>query len=259
MNDSKNITLVGSGNAAWHIGHRLVDISCNIIKIISRGGKEAEALAKDLHCRVQTDFSISNADSQFVIVAINDTYLSEVLYKLDAQDTILVHTSGSLGLDVFPGNAKRFGVLYPFQTLTTGIKVDFSKVPLCIEGFDTQTTSEINELAGRMSSVVRVINSQQRRILHLTGVIGNNFTNHFMALAIELLEKNNMDKELLMPLLEETINKLKKTDPYDAQTGPARRNNKEVIDMHMKLLNSEPQLKKLYSLISDSIIAYYSR
>jgi predicted short-subunit dehydrogenase-like oxidoreductase (DUF2520 family) len=259
MSDLLNITLVGSGNIAWHIGHRIIDIGGRIVKIISRGGEKAYALAGDLNCEVQNDFSISNADSDYIIVAINDSHLRDVLLKLNIRDSILLHTSGSLGLDVFPPNVESYGVLYPFQTLTAGIDVNFSLIPLCIEGCDKSTTAKIEKLAGKLSSVVKVLDSQQRRILHLTGVIGNNFTNHFMTLAIELLEKNNMDRELLMPLLEETINKLKKTGAYDAQTGPARRNNMEVINKHMELLNSEPRLKKLYSIVSDSIIAYYSR
>jgi predicted short-subunit dehydrogenase-like oxidoreductase (DUF2520 family) len=259
LNKSINITLVGAGNAAWHIGHRVVDAGYRIAKIINRKSQRADVLANDLHCQVQNDFTFSNDDSDFVIVAINDSILQEVLQKLDTRDTIILHTSGSVGMDIFPGNTKRFGVLYPFQTLTAGIEVDFSEIPLCIEGSDIATTSEIEELAGKLSSEVRIINSQQRRILHLAGVIGNNFTNHFMAMAIDMVERNDMDKSILMPLLEETISKLKKTSAYDAQTGPARRNNKEVIDMHLELLNEEPELKKLYGIISDSIIAYYSR
>ena len=72
------------------------------------------------------------------------------------------------------------------------------------------------------------------------------------------MKKNKIDKELLTPLMEETVHKLQKTSAFSAQTGPARRNNKEVIQMHLELLKNEPQLKKLYSIITDSIIAYYS-
>lgn len=259
MKKSINITLVGAGNAAWHIGHRIVDIGYRVIKIINRKNERADVLATELHSYVQNDFTVSNADSDFVIVAINDSFLPEVLHKLDSKDCIILHTSGSMGMDVFPGETSRYGVLYPFQTLTAGTAVDFPKIPLCIEGSDIATTSDIEMLAGNLSSVVRIIDSEQRRILHLAGVMGNNFTNHFMALAIDMLEKNNLDKNLLMPLLEETITKLRKTNAFEAQTGPARRNNKEVIKMHLEILNEEPELKKLYSIVTDSIIAYYSR
>jgi predicted short-subunit dehydrogenase-like oxidoreductase (DUF2520 family) len=258
LRNSFNITLVGAGNAAWHIGHRLIDTGNRIITIINRSNERSEALANDLHCSVQTDFSISNAGSDFVIVAVNDTVLRDVLSELDSRDTIIVHTSGSLGMDVFPKKTERYGVLYPFQTLTAGVAVDFSQIPVCIEGSEAQTSAEIARLAASLSGFVRNIDTQQRRILHLAGVIGNNFTNYFMTRAIDLLEKNNVDKSILMPLLEETMIKLKKTGPYDAQTGPARRKNREVIAMHLELLNREPELKKLYGIVSDSIIAYYT-
>ncbi len=259
MNELKNITLVGAGNAAWHIGHRLDELGYRVVKIISRKSQRADKLAIKLNSRVENDFTVSNADSAFVIVAIDDTYLNKVVRKINSENTILLHTSGSIGLEVFPKHVHAYGVLYPFQTLTADVVVDFKEIPLCIEGSDEETLDKIARLARNMSSTVRRMDSQQRRVLHIAGVIGNNFTNHLMALAIDMLEKNKMDKNLLTPLLDETLMKLKKTSPYEAQTGPARRNNKEVIEKHIKLLEDEPSLKKLYSIISDSIIAYYSR
>ena len=114
------------------------------------------------------------------------------LQKLDTKNSIILHTSGSLGMEIFPKGTRRFGVLYPFQTLTSGIKVDFSEIPLCIEGNDNETSEKIEDLAKRLSPSVHHIDSQQRQILHLAGVIGNNFTNYFMTLATELLQKHNM-------------------------------------------------------------------
>ena len=258
LNKSSHITLVGAGNVSWHLGHRLIEVGCRIVKLINRENKGSTALASDLNCQLFSDFSVSNADSDFVIVAINDSFIGEVLQKLDKKNSIILHTSGSLGMEIFPKGTKRFGVLYPFQTLTSGVRVNFSEIPLCIEGCDNETRVKIEGLAKRLSSVVHHIDSQQRQILHLTGVIANNFTNHFMTLATELLQKHGMDKNLLMPLFSETLAKLKKTSPIVAQTGPARRNNKEIIEKHLALLNNEPGLKKLYSIVSDSIIAYYS-
>lgn len=258
LNKSIHITLVGAGNVAWHIGHRLIEVGCRIVKLINRESSGSKTLVSDLDCQLLSDFSVSNADSDFVIVAINDSFVGEVLQKLDTKNSIILHTSGSLGMEIFPKGTRRFGVLYPFQTLTSGIKVDFSEIPLCIEGNDNETSEKIEDLAKRLSPSVHHIDSQQRQILHLAGVIGNNFTNYFMTLATELLQKHDIDKNLLMPLLNETLAKLNKTSPYEAQTGPARRNNREIIEKHLALLNNEPGLKKLYSIISDSIIAYYS-
>ena len=259
MKKSAKITLVGAGNVAWHLGHRLVDTGSRIMKIISRKSRRADELSHELNCPVSQEFRVRNTDSDFLIVAVDDTYLKEILENLSTTGTIILHTSGSLGMDVFGPATDRYGVIYPLQTLTAGVPVDFSSIPLCIEGSDSTTLAEIGNLASQLSSVVNYIDSYQRRILHLAGVISNNFTNHLITLAIEVMEKNHLDRELLMPLLEETISKLRKTDPYNAQTGPARRHNTEIINQHLELLSSEPRLKKLYSIISDSIIAYYSR
>ena len=138
------------------------------------------------------------------------------------------------------------------------MEVDISKIPLCIEASSEKTLALIQILAASISNKVYSIDSEKRRILHLAGVLSNNFINHLVARAFDYLENNEIEKDLLIPLLDETLNKLKKAPPRDAQTGPARRKNTEIIDAHKKMLEEEPVLKNLYCLISDSIIAYYS-
>ena len=112
-------------------------------------------------------------------------------------------------------------------------------------------------MADKLSSTVRILPSEQRRKLHLCGIIGNNFTNHLIALTFDYMKKNNLEKELIIPLLNETLRKLDKLDPAVSQTGPARRNDRVIVQKHIELLEQEPELKKLYGWLTDSIIAIY--
>ena len=60
-----------------------------------------------------------------------------------------------------------------------------------------------------------------------------------------------------MPLLKETLDKLNYLNPYDAQTGPARRKDLHTIDSQEKM--QEGMQKELYSLLTKSILETYSK
>ncbi len=253
-----NITIAGSGNVAWHLSHAFKSKGHTIDRIIARNESTGKKLADEINAQFISDFETSNDSSDVVVLAINDSSLNEVLHKINTDNTIMLHTSGSVGLEFFNGKAGNYGVFYPFQTLTAGVEVDFSSIPICIEASDDKTLSVIRELAETIASHIHILDSAKRRILHLAGIMTNNFINHFIARSFDYLKRNSIETDLLLPLLKETLLKLEKVSAKEAQTGPARRKNPEIIEVHKKMLESEPELKKLYSLISDSIIAYYS-
>ena len=75
------------------------------------------------------------------------------------------------------------------------------------------------------------------------------------ALAAELLEKNNLPFDVMIPLIDETAAKVHLLPPCDAQTGPAARNDEEVMRRHLKMLSDDPTTQNIYKLLSDSIIS----
>jgi predicted short-subunit dehydrogenase-like oxidoreductase (DUF2520 family) len=254
-----DVVLVGAGNVAWHLCQEFTKAGFKISRIINRSEDPAKILAEISGSQWTTDFGISNKDTQFIVLAIGDSYLEQIVDKIDKSENIILHTSGSVGINIFFGKSARYGVLYPFQTLTKEVETDFSEIPVLTEACDEDTLKSIDYLASKISSKVVHMDSDQRRKLHLAGVISNNFTNHLFALTFDFLEKNEIDKSLILPLISETFRKLEKISPQMAQTGPARRNNQAIIESHLKMLEDEPELKYLYKAISDSIIAYYFR
>ncbi len=76
--------------------------------------------------------------------------------------------------------------------------------------------------------------------------------------AQSVLTENNLDFDLLKPLILETAKKVQELNPILAQTGPAVRNNKAIIDKHIEQLSS-PELEKLYRFVSESIIALHKK
>ena len=111
-------------------------------------------------------------------------------------------------------------------------------------------------LANRISEKVYHVNSQQRLELHISAVFACNFSNYLYQIAHGLLLKNGLPFELLLPLIDETAQKLHSMSPYDAQTGPARRHDKLVVGKHIEQIN-DVKLKQLYALISNEISTIY--
>ena len=149
-----------------------------------------------------------------------------------------------------------FGVIYPLQTFSFERNIDFNKIPLLVEASNKKTLNELIDFSCKLSKKTVIMNSDKRLICHLSAVFANNFTNHLIYTSEELLDKFNIDKDLIHPLFEETILKIKSISSYDAQTGPASRNDLETIENHINFLkkNNLTFNVDIYKSITESII-----
>jgi predicted short-subunit dehydrogenase-like oxidoreductase (DUF2520 family) len=68
--------------------------------------------------------------------------------------------------------------------------------------------------------------------------------------------ENEVDFNLLKPLIQETANKLNLLSPKEAQTGPAKRGDQKTLHTHLKIINKKQQ-RELYSLLSNAIKSKY--
>ncbi len=249
---------MGAGNVAWHLGRACSDAGIGIKRIINRSKEAGLDLARKLNTVSSTDFNTPLPDCDFVIVTVKDSALKDLLCTIQSGTAILLHTSGSHDMRIFPSSCSKNGVLYPFQTLTKGFSTEFNHVPLCIEASDDETLSSLRNLASLLSSNIWELTSEQRRYLHVSGIMINNFTNYLITRSFDFMNRHKLDHKLIIPLLNETIRKIEHITPIEAQTGPARRKDLQIIRKHLDLLSDEPELKNLYSMLTDSIIAYYS-
>ena len=110
-------------------------------------------------------------------------------------------------------------------------------------------------MAHLLSDKVYEFTDEQRKHLHIAAVFVNNFSNHLFALAQDYCEKHQLDYQLLKPLIRETIAKIDVLLPKEAQTGPAKRDDVEIIQKHLNILQNENlDLFNLYKLMSESIM-----
>lgn len=196
---------------------------------------------------------LKNAD--LYIISITDDAIQEFSQKLSLNGKLVVHTSGSIAMNVLNSKFNK-GVFYPLQTFSKGQKVNFKKIPICIETEIDNDLPKLEEIASSISKNVYILDSEQRKKLHLSAVFVNNFVNHLYHIADDLCKENKVPFEILYPLILETSKKIKKLNPKDAQTGPAKRKDIKTINHQLEQL-SESQ-KEIYRVLTDSILKTYN-
>lgn len=254
MESPIKISIIGSGNLATQLGLALYKEGYLISQVYSRNKKNAETLSKKLRAKAIVDLKKLSADSSIYIIAVKDDAIESVAKQLKLKDQIVVHTSGSVSMDVLKKTSKNYGVFYPLQTFSKEKQTSFKTIPICIEANNSNTSTALQYFAKSISSNVQKVNSEQRKKIHLAAVFACNVSNHMDTIAERLLAKDKLSLDLLKPLIEETANKIKENKPSKIQTGPAVRNDKKTMDAHLKLLKKEKDLKKMYSLLSESIM-----
>lgn len=247
------VVCIGSGNVATHFSAAFKAAGAELIQIWSKNQQHAAVLAEKTGTASISDLKDLDLTADLYLIAVKDDAIPEVAAALKGVAGIVVHTSGATDINVFSEEIGKHGVLYPLQTFSRDKAIDFGNVPLCVEANSMMLLQRLKEVALTLSPLVYEVSSAQRRILHLSAVFACNFVNHLYVIGQEILEKNNLDFEILRPLIMETALKVQDAFPVEVQTGPAIRNDEQTIIKHKELLADRPELRDLYETLSKSI------
>ncbi len=254
-----NISFAGAGNVAEALCKIMYESGHRIDLIVSKTENTGSLLARQCNASWSNEFRFPDS-TNLIIVAVPDKQIEVVLNTITCnEETLVVHTAGSVGLDVFPDRIKHRGVFYPLQTFSKNRKISFIDLPVFIESPDVNSTGLLTNLAESIGGKVFFADSSQRQKLHLAAVFVNNFSNHMFTIGKKLALDSGFDFAILEPLVNETLAKVLERGPEDSQTGPAVRNDQNTIDRHLKLLSFSPELQQIYSEISRSIIEHTRR
>lgn len=236
-----DVLILGTGNVGTHLYEAFKAKGMRVGKVSGHA---------DLH-----------PTAEVYIIAVKDEAVMEVAERLNRTaiaGSMIVHTSGSIPIDILKNTIKdksrTCGVFYPLQTFSANVKMNYEDIPFLVEGSEPATTLKLKKLANTISKNVRYANSEERSLYHLAAVITCNFSNHLCTLADRFLSEKGLDFKMLLPLLRQTISKLDFKNPSEAQTGPASRGDISIINSHLLQLQDNPELAKIYELLSNSIL-----
>ena len=247
------VVLIGSGNVATVLGRMIVQAGHSVIQVCGRNAVASRMLADELHSESVIDFTHISLLADIYIVAVTDNAVAEVAAALHLPGKIVVHTTGSVSKNILQQTSDSYGVLYPLQSLRKENNLQ-PLVPLLVDGSDEDVCDKIALFANSLSTIVHFAYDEERFKLHIGAVFSSNFTNHLYSLTDFFCKEEAIDFSLLIPLIIETALRLKNNVPSCMQTGPAVRRDHESIQKHLTFLNKYPELKEIYSLLTESII-----
>lgn len=251
-----NVSLIGSGNVAFQLAKIFTEKGVNLLDIRSRNIETGAQIAALFKVVFSNKIYEINPLADIVILAVSDDAIDKFAENLHASDVVIAHTSGTQSIHKLSKISADYGSFYPLQTFTKNRCVNFSDIPVLVDGSNNDAIEKLQNLAKIISDNVHIVSDEKRMLLHPAAVMVNNFTNHLFALSEKYCEDNNLDFNLLKPLMKETVEKALDDKPISIQTGPAKRKDFKTIEKHLSLIHDE-RLKAIYQLFTESIQKTY--
>ena len=244
-----SVVLLGAGNVATHL-YKAFSIAEDVA-VIQWYNRTLSSISSYVN-EVDTTNDLSQLkEADIYILAVSDDSISELSKNLPFTNRLIAHTSGSVAMHDLDKKNK-ISVFYPLQTFSKDADIDITEVPICIEVYQKENRQLLKDLAKAIGCKSYKISTEQRQSIHLAAVFLNNFTNQLYRIGHEICESNNLEFDIMKPLILETAKKIQNISPYMAQTGPAKRNDKKTIKRHLKQIESEEH-KAIYELLTASI------
>ncbi|RKF03653.1 Rossmann-like and DUF2520 domain-containing protein [Tenacibaculum lutimaris] len=242
------VAIIGGGNVATHLANAFSKTDeVSLVQVYARNIEQVEHL-KEVTSITNSIELLTKAD--VYIIAVSDDAIGDVSRKIEQKNGLVVHTSGSVAMQSLK-NTGRKGIFYLLQSFSKDKEVNFNEIPFCLEAENEEDLQLLETLAKTIGKKIYRINSEQRKRLHVAAVFVNNFTNHMYKIGADICNEHQVPFEVLLPLIQETAQKITELSPDAAQTGPAKRNDQKTIQDHLALLNAEQQ--EIYKLITKSI------
>ena len=139
------VTLIGSGNMATVLGRKISESGHIIHQVFSRNAETSQKLADELSAESVSEVD-ENAD--IYIVAVSDDALQHITEWLKPIDKLVVHTAGSVSIDVLKGVSAHYGVAWPVQS----IRKETSLIPVLPVVIDANNQWNKMKLSGFVQS-----------------------------------------------------------------------------------------------------------
>jgi predicted short-subunit dehydrogenase-like oxidoreductase (DUF2520 family) len=247
-------SIIGTGNIAWFFGSRFVAAQHHCTGVFGRDKAETKKLAERLLAdKYGAIESIEDGLCDICFLAISDSSLGDTAACLAFKKTVLVHTAGAVSLDVIKAGAQDTALLWPVYSILKGSLPTHKDIPCAWEASTNKAKTYVLEMAAAITDNAFEAMYEQRKWLHLSAVIGNNFVNHLLAICEQICTDNQLPYSVLKPIIEQTFERTRQASPGKLQTGPAVRNDIPTITAQLALLAHHPEWQQMYAAITASI------
>lgn len=253
------VGIVGSGAVGHALAQRLHQKFFDVGAIVSRNAGAARRLAKKTNCQRSGDDLSILRNCNFIIIAVPGSEISRVAKKISdgslfGKNAILIHTSGALDAKILTAEQRRgrpaFSVaaMHPMQTFPAGIKWNdesleayFGNMYFGVDG-SRQAVAVTRRVARTIGAGSFIIPENMKGLYHAGGVFASNFMVALMYMAQEIYQhaglSDRQSRDLLYPIMMQTLNNIFQYGSVASLTGPAARNEQTVINKHIKDLEA---------------------
>ena len=247
-------SIIGTGNIAWFFGKRIAAAGHSCAGVYGRNDPAVKELADALLAKKSGPIDqIRDEDADVCFLAVSDKALETIALELNFKHTVLVHMAGAQPISILAKAARDYAVLWPVYSIVKSTPPGHREIPCAWEVATDRARRFVLEMGHAITDYLFEAKIDQRKWLHLSAVMTNNFINHLLAINEKICADNQLPASTLHPLIALTFERVKNASPFATQTGPAMRNDNATIDQHLQLLSTQPHLKAIYEAMSVSI------
>ena len=261
------VSIVGAGNLGTALALTLPSAGCEVKYIATRRknrtAAHTKALARKLKARL-VELGKEPLDTDLVWITVPDDSVAQVASQLaGAQDwkgRIVLHSSGALTSDELePLRAKggRVASVHPMMTFVRGPVPEMAGVSFAVEG-DRVATRAAKQIIERLGGKAFAIRKQNKVLYHAFGSFTSPLVIALMAsleqVALAAGVRKRDIKQVMLPLLLQTLRNYLYQDAGSAFSGPLARGDVATVRKHLNELKKVPEAREVYLALAKAAL-----
>jgi len=259
-----DISIIGAGTLATALAAALRRSGYRIAEIVSRDNAQSLSRARKLAKRVgarATYMREARFTGKIVWICVPDDAIAGLAGQLAGrakwQKKLVVHSSGALGSDVL-APLRKAGALtasaHPLMTFVSISKPELEGVPFALEG-DSRALVRIGTTVRSIGGKPFRIAPELKPAYHLFGFFCSPALVALLAAAQRVGElagfaRRRRSRELMEPIVRQTIDNFFRSTPQQAFSGPLRRGDIATLRKHLDVLRKQPELLAIYKSLA---------
>ncbi|MEP6818949.1 MAG: Rossmann-like and DUF2520 domain-containing protein [bacterium] len=253
------VAVIGAGRLGQAFALALKSSGYRILALVARHRQKAEKAAALLKAKPKPRALAANQlaelpETDLVLIATPDDVIAATAQQLsnlrrgDGRCTVL-HTSGALSSEVLAPLAEKgfhTGSLHPLVSISEPVSgaAALRGAFFCIEG-TRKAKSLAQTIVRDLGGSSFTIKPDSKALYHAAAVMASPHLTALVDIATEMLSACGISKrkaqQVLLPLLESTVNNLQTSNPQQALTGTFARGDVATVRRHLQAL-SRPEL-----------------
>jgi predicted short-subunit dehydrogenase-like oxidoreductase (DUF2520 family) len=237
------------------------------IKAIVRRSTSKITRPKALARRVRAELVILGGrpiESDIVWLTVPDDAVTDVSRELAPSQSwkakIVFHSSGALTSEELAplwGKGASVASVHPLMTFVAGKKPSWRGVSFAIEG-DDEATRMAKQIATDLGGRPFEIERRSKVLYHAFGSFASPLVIALMSVMEQVAEAAGIPqekaKEMMQPLLGETLNNYLRADAASAFSGPLVRGDVQTVRKHLAQLQRIPEAREVYIALANAAI-----